>query len=714
MRTAQPVDVCVIGRTNFATGIGSMAYAACELLSRFYSVSLLPVHSDEVDRSSVLLPSGRKVPVVESARDASVTFFADVLWNGQGDLNYKQVPETGLRVAHLAYDSDVLPPEWVQILNSRFDAAYFSSSHLVAVATRSGVKIPVGWLPIALDLDAALCAPVAEAQKNMVTFGSVASYHPRKGTDTVLRAFIQEFGRDCDARLVLHSNLAFGGFVDYLRELVIASGSENIAMSTAARSRPDMLKLMSGFDVFVNCSMGEGYSIGPREALALGKRLILSDLGAHEDLTGVEGVRTVPTTVMRPGRYPEIDSRVFGSQYAVTVEDAGRFLRETAEHVRLGVESRGAVRRRRLRAAEFSFERLAASYAQVIAPGLKTFRCFEVPTRFGALAPGAELIARRRLTYSRGAIGSVGRATVPAHDAPILNVLNAYVQAMVDCSMRADQPVALPDWNIGRVFGKNARNVRHFRYRGDRSGNLWTSIFAPPFGLLSTDLDDRDFLYGDGASHAGRALPESAGLTGARSRPIRLDERERRLWHSVWASQVRFAPHRQAEVDVTLRGLGGRSIVGISVAPPVSQSAAACDEEAVAIARGAQAWLGARQVDADGVVLVLGSSTGWLAGAMTSRFAEVVALKPSAWTGELGQASEPSDDAPAWLAPVTPPPHSAERAWVAVRDAVLLANSYVLFCVPGDLSTAVEYINPKTTIVDCSSWAFCSSPPHES
>ncbi len=37
------------------------------------------------------------------------------------DLAYQRVPDAPFRIAHIAFDSDELPDEWVQIVNAGFD-----------------------------------------------------------------------------------------------------------------------------------------------------------------------------------------------------------------------------------------------------------------------------------------------------------------------------------------------------------------------------------------------------------------------------------------------------------------------------------------------------------------------------------------------------------------------------------------------------------------
>lgn len=695
MAPAAKADVCVIGRTNFATGIGSIAYAACELLSRYYSVSLFPVHSGDVQARTVRLPSGRLIPVVGSPAGARAIFYADVLWNGENDLNYTKVPDDAFRVAHVAYDSDQLPERWVEILNTRFDVVYFTSRHLCSVAQESGVAIPVGSLPIGLDLAPLLCA-LPTPRSSAVTFGSVASFHQRKGTDVLVQAFLDEFGDSPDVQLSLHSNLSFGEFPTYLRDLVAMSGARNVHMSTNPLTRAEVVTLMKSFDACVSCSMGEGYSIGPREALALGKSLVLSELGAHDDLVGVDGVFSIPVTERRPARYPEIDGRVFGSQFAPSVRDSRLALRTAFEYIRNERAAPDAVRRRRLRAAEFSFERLAAAYAQTVSPDIGRSRVHLRPSPYVVMPVEAKRVARSRIGRFGAHLTTNDRLVVPAFDDSLLGVLNAFMDVLVDSAALDRTPMVLPDWDIKQVFGKEVARLRYFRYYSEGTENLWGSLFEPMYGIPQRLLDRHGFLYN--RSEVRRPVPEDDGLGlygGDPARRLSAPDfaRVRRLYAKYWGRYVRLAANRQAEIDALRRELVGKRVVGVSAPENLAAYASPCVEE---IAASIRAWF--NDSDTGDSVLVLDSASDWLAADLGKIFPAVMRLVQKGPADAAAQGLDPAADE--WPLPASPQPHSAERAWVELRNALMLAGSDVVFCVPGDLALAVSYMNPATELVE--------------
>lgn len=485
-------QICVIGRTDFATGIGAVTYAAAELLSRHYPVSMIPTDRPGYE-GAIELPNGRRVPVSEDPAAIKAFVFTDVLWNGAYDTNYLQVPEHGLRIAHIAYDSDELPSRWVDILNARFDIALFSSQHLEAAAVSSGVRIPVSTLPIALEIESLLSRPWQPPAAGVVRFGSIASFHERKGIATLARSFIAAFGSDKSVELVLHSNLAMGD--EYSNVMRLAEGYDNIRVSHANLSAAEKTELIDTFDFFVSCSRGEGYSIGPREALALGKGLILSEIGAHRDLFGVGGVIGVPTTVRVPARYPEIDNQIFGHQYAVEEGNVCSALRRAVTLARNSelAESRT---QRRDRAAEFAFSKLSTDYAEVINPTVRRFRT----NASGSAFTNLKLEARQRtidaIGPNTGSLACANRTVVPAHDGGFFSVFNAFMSHLAWDLDEDRCHLVLPDWDVARLIDRVAPSKPvSFCYGQPEDGNIWLKLFEPLYELTDAEMNDERTLY---------------------------------------------------------------------------------------------------------------------------------------------------------------------------------------------------------------------------
>jgi glycosyltransferase involved in cell wall biosynthesis len=708
-------EVCVIGRTEFTTGIGAIAYAACELLSRNYPVCLLPTDRP-VAPGTVTLPNGRRIPLCTDATNMKVFFFADVLWNGVDRVDYLRVPQHGLRVAHVAYDSDQLPERWVDALNGAFDAVLFSSKHLERVAETSGVRIPIGTLPIGIDTEPLLARPWRAPSTNRVTFGSLAAFHERKGISTVLHAFVEEFGDDDSVELVLHSNLAIGDEYSYVRKL--ADGLENVTVTHEELSVAEKTALLDSIDFFVSASRGEGYSIGPREALALGKGLVVSDIGAHQDLLGLPGVIAVPASVRTPARYPEIDSQIFGHQYAVQVPAVAKALRAAADRSRTPEFAEG-VRARRGRAAEFCFSRLSTDYAEIVNPTLRRFRSHARGSSFVSLPASVREQALDKVGIHAGGLSHRSRTIVPAPDGGFFSVFNAFVSHLAWDLDEERCHLVLPDWDVARLVDRMAPEpIRSFCYGKPGDGNIWLKLFEPLYGLTDEEMNDAATLYHNAA------LPESVYNQHREPYLTYIHAYElyrrpafaaiRRQYHRVVNEHIRLRAPLAGQIEkFCAREFGDKTMIAAHVKHPshaIEQPGRAMAQvrsyvkavyEQLArrgMPRSSPDWGVFLATDQDRVVEIFRAEFG----ERLSYFPDVrrTSLVEDAAYEELDEASKIQEghqvqhlvaaDANSW---------SIRMAEEVVRDMVTMSRCAVLLHVVSNVSTAASFFNPELELV---------------
>ena len=567
--------ICVIGRAEFQTGIGTVSAAALELLSRRYAVSLHAPRSPHlVDGDRVTLPTGRSVPIVTDPSGFAVYFFADVLWNGYSDYNFASVPTDGLRIAHMAYDSSELPPEWVDILNQRFDIALFSSEYLVQVAKDCGVTIDVGTLPIGLDLEPLLSRSYRELLPGVTRFGTVSAYHSRKNLDVLVDAFVREYAGDPTAELFIHSNLAFGDTYGRVESIVSKAGATNVHLSVGDLSVEDKDSLIDSFDVYVNVSAGEGYSIGPREALALGKPLVLSAIPAHDDLTGLPGVFPIEPSGYQPARYPEIENRVMGRQALVTsarVRDAlvaaKAFVADTQ------ATATAPVRRRR--AAQFSFTALASAYAELVNPDGAAAKPGYPRSPFVKLPEPLPPIVQTSAGRHGKNLGT-RKLVVPLHDGGFFSIFNTYLSHLVWGLQDEDVALVLPDWRASDLVERSAaegKQITSFCYGRPEDGNSWLGLFEPVFDLSADEMNDREFLY-SGAETPKFHFNEQREpkLTYITAHDLYLSPafgRMRKQYNAVLNEHVRLiAPYRREVDDFVAEKIAGKYTVAVHVKHP--------------------------------------------------------------------------------------------------------------------------------------------------
>ncbi|WP_213815932.1 glycosyltransferase [Glaciihabitans sp. dw_435] len=722
--------ICVIGRTGFQSGIGTVTAAAAELLSRRYDVSIYEPRAPAADGgSAVELPSGRVVPLVSRPDDFAVYFFTDVLWNGFSDTNYQSVPEGGFRIAHMAYDSDILPEEWVRILNERFDLALFSSEYLLGVAAASGVTIPTAFLPIGLDLEPMLARRYRAPMPNVTRFGTISAFHTRKGLDLLVEAFLREFGGDPSAELVIHSNLAFGDVYARVKSLMVSAGATNVHVQNSDLSVEAKNDLIDSFDVYVNVSVGEGYSIGPREALALGKSLVLSNIAAHEDMQGLPGVFAIEPIGYQPAVYPEIENRIMGRQSLLDVASIQKSLRLAKGFASSPeIATTSAVRRRR--AGAFSFTTLESEYAAFVDPDsawaaklAAASHTEEVDVATSTLTddlvdPIAATAAVPRARAFAGRHGTklgARKIVVPAHDGGFFSVFNTYFTHLVWGTIDNEAALVLPDWRAEGVIERaKGEPVVSYCYGKPYDGNVWLKMFEPVFDLSADELNDPERLY------AGAELPEppfnhvrEPNLTYVNAHNLYTAHdfyRFRKQYNTVLDRHVRLVPEYRSEIDTFVNDqISGRFTIGVHVKHPshaVEQVGGAMADRFAYVTR-VRDELARRGINP--------SDEGWAVFVATDQervtqlFHEEFGNHVVAFNDVVRSSSETDDEFDLLsddeklqdghqlqhqMAANTKN-WSHRLAWEVWRDAEALAASDVVIHAVSNVATAVAYMNPN-------------------
>ena len=694
-------QICVIGRVGFHTGIGSIGAGIAEALARSFPVCFLPTEPEARGRDSIMLPSGRVIPVCRDPAAIEVSVFCDVLSECTID------PPGRLRYAWLLWDSDRLPPNWVGLLNERFDAVLVPSRSLIDIARSSGVDRPITHLPIPLDLDGSLAQPV-RAPGKILRFGSVCAFHPRKGLETLVTAFVDRFGADETAELVLHGNLSFGPTLDRVRALA----SPNVRITHADLSAEVKDALIGSFDVYATCSTGEGYAIGPREAMAQGKVIVASAIGGHADLAGPPGVFMVPALRERPARYPELGDGVFGLQFEVDPAAMGDALEAAASFARR--DGGRSAQARRDRARQWSVSDLVGPAAALVDPSIAAFRAVCPPD----LAVAA--LAEQRLGRRADLVIGPRRQVCAAHDGGFFSVFNTYMSHLV-WQQREDRCHAvLPDWDVERFLGRLEAPVLSFCYGQPGDGNLWTKLFQPLFGATDAEMNDAGFLWRHAELPADRHNEAREPLmTYVRAYKLYLSADFagfRRQYHRVFAQQVRLRREHQAEIDdFTAAHLTTPILIAAhvrhpshTVEQPTGQIAGTeiyIEQVRAAVRRrggdpeGA-GWTVFVATDQDRVLhrfrAVFGDRAVFFPDARRTRADEDAAfdaLSPAERNRDGHQLQHlVAADRAGW---------SWRMAWEVVRDAYVMARCQALLHVVSNVSTAVAYMNPDIEMVFC-------------
>jgi glycosyltransferase involved in cell wall biosynthesis len=711
----EPPEICVVGRTDHSSGIGKMTFSACAMLSRSFPVSIFPTDYASRSLDHVTLPNGGSIPVCKDPSRIKVWFFADVLWNGVRDFNYLLVGK-GLRVAQIVFDSTEIPYEWVSILNERFDVVLVTSTYMMDVVRRSGVNIPVGTLPIALDNESLLSRPFVERpESSKISFISIGAFHPRKCHEIVVRAFAETFGNDENVDLQIHSNLAFEDSLDRLKHLVERLDVKNIRLTREHLSDRDAAQLIENADVYINCSQGEGYSIGARDALALGKPLVLSETGAHLDLMPTEGVFGVPANIRVPARYPEIDHRVIGSQHRVASEDISAAMKSAVAFVKSGNATATRSLRRAL-ASQSSFGKLWSSYAEVIDPDYRAARArgpkpknVDLPEAIKSKSSAKPGGRARLLAHKRNVV-------IPVHDGGYYSIFNCFFSNLVWNLQDARLGWTLPDWDAGRFLERRGGNrVDSFCYGGLTDGNFWTKLYAPLFGLTEKNMNDADYLYeGSFIEDPPWNVHREPLLTHVNAYQLyrSADFQKWRKWYNrAYQDHIKLAPTLDSEIESFVgKNFGDKFIVAAHVRHPshaIEQPGGrvAATNYYINEVRNQIARQGLREMDDSwGVFLATDQDkvTRQFVEAFGEKvffFSDVRRTRDEEDEAYLSGSAEAQGHQVQHIVAANSENWSTRMAEEIIRDATVMSRSNVLIHIVSNVSTAVSYMNPDIKLV---------------
>ena len=229
-----------------------------------------------------------------------------------------------VRFAYTMFESTQLPKDWVHILNTSFDGAIVPDPFLVKVYQKSGVNIPIFVLPLGRDFSKFLSAPLKSTKGMPFTFANFSACNARKNLLKLVQAFGDAFGNNPDVQLRLGWRWVDGKLPKSIFAEVAARGLTNVTIDQHAFDAEAYFERFQTVDCYVNIATGEGFSIQPREAMALGIPVIATDNTAQITICNSGLVRAVPSSSPIPALYPFPGD--FGEQYQCRTEDVSKAL----------------------------------------------------------------------------------------------------------------------------------------------------------------------------------------------------------------------------------------------------------------------------------------------------------------------------------------------------------------------------------------------------
>ena len=318
----------VVGFVKMADGLGRQCPDLIEVLKDEFSIGFIPLAKSRFEdvQASIL-------PIIKhpNKKLGKVVFFNDNPWRaGKRSLGALEVFKNTkhgeqIRICYTMLESSCIPQKWVEILNAYFDLVVVPDPFLVPVFAQAGVSIPIFTLPLGLELGPFLKAPIKQTYHRVFRFGSLGLLEERKNQIKLITAFDLAFGKNPDVELLIHTRHAHASYKQDFLQVLKKLDNPQIIYHEGSLDRVSYLELFKTLDLLVNVSKGEGYSIQPREAMALGIPCLLSDNTAQSTLVAHTKTITLPTPYQVPCYYRQFN-QIVGFQFDFDTEElAERF-----------------------------------------------------------------------------------------------------------------------------------------------------------------------------------------------------------------------------------------------------------------------------------------------------------------------------------------------------------------------------------------------------
>lgn len=355
------VDVNVVGALKFANGLGRVTTTFVDMFSRNFTVKFVDTRPYFTTLKD--LPEPVKQVALHKKRplSQSVSILTDNLWAPNITPSLK-VPRSRIRLACSMCESTRIPGPWIQLLNKHFDAVLVPDDYFIDVYEQSGVKIPVFTLPLAVYLEDFLKVPLKENAGKPFIFGVSAALSRNKNVGMLIDAFAAEYKNNPNYLLKIHS--LWEGTSSEIRKKINKLQLNNVELLVGELPWKEYVRFMQRIDCYVLLSKGEGFSITPREALALGTPCILSDNTAHKTICKTGLVYAVPCPLQRPSEreFYHVD---VGDNFNCLLKDVRKALRAVPENYAYYLKQ---APERRKWAMKYTFSALRNRYYTLLKP----------------------------------------------------------------------------------------------------------------------------------------------------------------------------------------------------------------------------------------------------------------------------------------------------------------------------------------------------------
>lgn len=306
-KSSSKPDVTLVGRVVLGDGICRLGIDIADCLKDFASIGVRAPKKNLLDMNDYQ----KSIFSRDNKTWGKVVILTDALFYQTNDSDLPKYDKiiTGqpkkdeIRYVYSMLESSKIPQIWCEIINSKYDAVIVPDPYLVDVYKKCGVQKPVFMVPFPLLLEKFLDQPVKNKKSKVFTFGCTSSNIKRKNLITLVKAFHKTFGYRDDVCLRINSRYVHADEDREILDYLARSKTSNIHYSKMLLTNDEYLTFMKSFDCFVTLSRGEGFSIQPRQAMALGIPTIVTDNTAQGTVANNKLSYRVPCNILHNAHY---------------------------------------------------------------------------------------------------------------------------------------------------------------------------------------------------------------------------------------------------------------------------------------------------------------------------------------------------------------------------------------------------------------------------
>jgi glycosyltransferase involved in cell wall biosynthesis len=358
-------DLSIVGYIMPEDGIGKIPITILETLGDNISANIITTDFNP--------PLKHEIPLhVISALNnpdqtpGKVALFTEGLWHVNGKNTAYMPKESIVKIAYSMFETTRIPKMWVKILNKEFDVVVVPDPFLIKVYQDSGVRIPIFVLPIPMMLAPYFAhSPHPSHASEPFVFGDASA---NKNPHVLVKAFIKAFKNNPNVHLVMRAGHIRQETRDIINHITNKYGSTNVKIEEGHLFLGQYIDRLASFDCYINLSRGEGFSLIPREALALGIPCILSNNTASKTICNSGYIRAVPSNQKGPPL--PIYHLLFnecGEQFDCSVEDVVAALCDVYEHYQFYIK-KARKGRKWVRQYDCESPKLQALYRTLVKP----------------------------------------------------------------------------------------------------------------------------------------------------------------------------------------------------------------------------------------------------------------------------------------------------------------------------------------------------------